>query len=420
MEPPTLSPTVIASPLKRKTLQALFGAAEAGLLLKHLRSPRKVWRALRQLAKSREQHFGEFSLKKVACVDGRYYRGYHVPGWPSAAHESHLVNFLNYSAPRPKGETILDMVLLAITKKCPLSCEHCFEWEELNRAEKLSLTDIKSMVAKFQDRHVNRIMLSGGEPMLRCKDILEVLESARPGTDFWILTSGFHVTLENARQLKDAGLTGLAISLDHFDPQAHNVFRGSPKSWDAAIGAAAIAHQVGLVVTLSLCVTKEFISAENLMAYARLAKQLGVTFIQLVEPRSVGHYSGKNVDLEPEHVAVLDRFYEQINFGDEYLDWPMVTYSGYQQRRVGCRGAGDRFLYVDTDGDIHACPFCQKKSGSALDCSDGSLDESIESVRERGCHKFKSSSSDVGTVGEGSPCDSHCGSECKSGCEHPA
>jgi MoaA/NifB/PqqE/SkfB family radical SAM enzyme len=290
-------------------------------------------------------------------------------------------------------DTTLDLVLLAITKKCPLSCDHCFEWEALNRAEKLSLADIQSMVAKFQARRVTRIQLSGGEPMLRWKDILEVLKSARAGTDFWILTSGFHVTRENARALKDAGLTGLSISLDHFDPNAHNVFRGSSKSWDAAIGAAVIAHEVGLAVTLSLCVTKEFISDDNLMAYARLAKQLGVSFIQLVEPRSVGHYSGKNVDLEPEHVAVLERFYEKLNLSDDYLDWPMIQYSGYQQRRLGCRGAGDRFLYVDTDGDMHACPFCQKKSGSALDCSDCSMDESIDKLRERGCHKFESSKS---------------------------
>ncbi len=385
---PTLPPTVVASPLKRRFLQALISLSEAGVLLKHYGSPRKAWEARRQLREIRAKFYDGFSLTKLARVGGRYYRGYNVPGWPSAAYNARMLSSLQRVA--PGHEPTLDMVLLAITKKCPLSCEHCFEWEALNKAEKLSLEDINFMVAKFQARGVTRVLLSGGEPMLRWKELLEVLQAARPGTDFWILTSGFHVTLENAQQLKAAGLTGLSISLDHFDPQAHNAFRGSPKAWDAAMQAAQIAHQVGLAVNLSLCPTKEFISAENLMSYARLGKQLGVSFIQFVEPRSVGHYSGKTVDLEPEHVAVLEKFYEKLNFTSDYLDWPLVMYSGYQQRRLGCGGAGKRFLYVDTDGDIHACPFCQHKSGSALSCSDSQLDESIDGVRERGCHKFHS------------------------------
>ena len=65
-----------------------------------------------------------------------------------------------------------------------------------------------------------------------------------------------------------------------------------------------------------------------------------------------------------------------------------MTYYGYHQRRLGCSGAADRFLYVDTDGDLHACPFCQKKSGSALA---GSIDEAMANVRTNGCQLFHTS-----------------------------
>ncbi|MFC7669857.1 radical SAM protein [Hymenobacter humi] len=242
-----------------------------------------------------------------------------------------------------------------------------------------------SLVATFQARHVSQIFFSGGEPMLRVNDLVAVVEAAQPGTDFWVITSGFNFTRENAGRLKQAGFTGVTISLDHHEPARHNAFRGSPDAYNNAVQAAAYASEVGLVVNLSLCATQEFTTEANLLAYARLARQLGVTFIQILEPRAVGHYAGKAVDLSPAQVALLEAFYVKLNFGPDYLDWPMVHYYGYHQRRMGCGGAADRFLYVDTDGDLHACPFCQKKSGSAL-C--GSLNDSLDALNTNGCHAF--------------------------------
>lgn len=386
---PTLPPTVLASPLKKKLLSGLFALVEAGLLLRFLRRPELVRRAFALLQKRRREYFGEFVPRKVACVAGRYYRGYHSPGWPSVAYTSYIGAAINRLVPFRAEANTLNMVFLAITKKCPLACEHCFEWEALNKKEALSLADIHALVARFQQKGVSQIFFSGGEPMLRVHDLLQVLPAARPGTDFWVITSGFNFTRENARKLKQVGLTGVSISLDHYLPEEHNRFRGSSKAFEHAIGAASYAQEAGLVVNLAVCVTREFTTAAHLFRYARLARQLGVAFIQLLEPRAVGHYAAQDVALSHTQTAVLDAFYELLNFSPAFHAWPLVTYYGYHQRRLGCSGAADRFLYVDTDGDLHACPFCQKKSGSAL-C--GSLDEGMDAVRTNGCQLFHPSS----------------------------
>lgn len=204
-----------------------------------------------------------------------------------------------------------------------------------------------------------------------------------------MITSGFNFTRKNAQKLKQVGLTGVSISLDHFLPEKHNAFRGSDMAFENAVRAATHAHEVGLVVNLAVCVTREFTMAANLLRYAQLARQLGVAFIQLLEPRAVEHYAAQDVALSETQLAVLDAFYETLNFAPAYHDWPMVTYYGYHQRRLGCSGGADRFLYVDTDGDLHAYPFCQKKSGSALT---GSLEESMAAVRTNGCQLFHPSS----------------------------
>ena len=115
-----------------------------------------------------------------------------------------MATALNRIVPFRPQQTTLNMVFLAITKKCPLACEHCFEWEALNQKRKLTLPDLHALVRTFQDQGDTQIFFSGGEPMLRVHDLLEVLPAARPGTDFWVITSGFNFTRQNAEKLKHA------------------------------------------------------------------------------------------------------------------------------------------------------------------------------------------------------------------------
>jgi len=77
-----------------------------------------------------------------------------------------------------------------------------------------------------------------------------------------------------------------------------------------------------------------------------------------------------------------------MNYNKQYRKYPILCYHGYYQRKVGCFGAGNRSLYVDTDGDLQACPFCRTKTGSALS---GELDRAIEDLMAAGCQRFEHS-----------------------------
>ena len=124
------------------------------------------------------------------------------------------------------------------------------------------------------------------------------------------------------------------------------------------------------------------------MAYARLAKQHGVAFIQILEPRMTGRYADQSVTLPDEQIDLLTAFYDRLNFDPAYRDWPIVSYPGYHQRTVGCPGAGDRFLYVDAAGAVHACPFCQEAHGNVLE---DDWDAAMDRLRRGGCHAFEGS-----------------------------
>ena len=182
---------------------------------------------------------------------------------------------------------------------------------------------------------------------------------SRTGDRFCTLTSGCNLTPEKARQLKKEGLTGVRISLDHWDKEKHNDFRGSEKSFEWAVNAAINCKKAGLVIGFSACVTKEFLTEENLKKYLILAKKMNAAFIFLLEPRVTGHFKGQDVTLSEDEVKVIESFYLNANSSIEFENYPVVIYPGYHERRIGCFGAGIRYLYIDSEGSVHSCPFCQ-------------------------------------------------------------
>lgn len=305
---------------------------------------------------------------KIVQVDTKYYFQLYVPGFPSKVFDEYMKGEFNRIVPFNRKSDALGYVFFAITKKCPLRCEHCLEWDNLNKKESLDLDDLKAVVRKFQQNGLAQFHLSGGEPLARIKDLEELIGTAAKQSEFYVLTSGFNFTVLNAKILKEAGLTGIVISLDHFDAEKHNSFRGLNNSFEQVKSAIKNSQQQNLVVALTICVTKAFISLENLIQYAEFAKNQKVVFVQLLEPKAVGHYKGLDVFLSKSELDILEQFYEMMSFNPRFKDYPIVIYHGYHQRRLGCMfGGGNRGLYIDSEGYVNACPFCHTKNFNIKD-----------------------------------------------------
>ena len=278
-------------------------------------------------------------------------------------------------------------MIFAITSRCPLQCRHCYEWDNLDAGEHLSPGDLGTIMEKIREQGIRHVQLSGGEPLVRFEDLLHLTNRYGRDMDLWILTSGFGLTAEKAEALSKAGLTGANISLDHWDPVQHNAFRNHQQSFYWAKEAAANCRRAGLAVSLSLCAARSFVTQENLERYLALSKEWQVDFIRILEPRPVGRFAGTEVSLGKAEEELLDSFYVTANSNQVRLRSPIVSYPGYYQRRTGCFGAGDRYLYIDSRGDFHACPFCLGNAGNALK---DSFETAIAAMKQQGCHAFSS------------------------------
>ena len=147
----------------------------------------------------------------------------------------------------------INYVRLSVTDRCDLRCVYCMS-EDMTfvpREQLLTLEEISRIGRIFVELGVNKIRISGGEPLTR-KNILQVFESLGPLQGLKDLTITTNATLlpRYAQSLKDSGVTRVNISLDTLDAERfRNITRiGDIEKTLAGIDAALDAgfHSVKL------------------------------------------------------------------------------------------------------------------------------------------------------------------------------
>lgn len=130
----------------------------------------------------------------------------------------------------------INYLRISLTDRCNLRCAYCMPLEGIKNKIKhddiLSLEEMYELIKVFVKLGVNKIRLTGGEPLAR-KGIIELIEkiSALEGVkDLTITTNGI-LLKEYAQSLKDAGLNRLNISLDTLKPDKYKeITRGGDLS----------------------------------------------------------------------------------------------------------------------------------------------------------------------------------------------
>lgn len=111
---------------------------------------------------------------------------------------------------------------ISVTDRCNLRCEYCMPEDEyawLSRSDLLSFDEIELLVGVFQRLGVDKIRLTGGEPLLR-RDLPALVTRLvrQPGIQEVALTTNAVLLADHADALARAGLSRLTVSLDTLQP----------------------------------------------------------------------------------------------------------------------------------------------------------------------------------------------------------
>jgi len=238
---------------------------------------------------------------------------------------------------------------ISITDRCNLRCTYCMPrriFDEnhgfLPRAELLSFEEIERLARLFIQLGVQKIRLTGGEPLLR-RNVERLIESlarlhTREGKPVEVaLTTNAVLLSQKAQSLRDAGLTRITVSLDGLTEKTFRRMSDSDVPVRIVLDGIAAAQHAGLAPVKVNMVVKRGANDHEIIPMAEHFRNSGIV-LRFIECMDVGCTNDWRMD----DVVTAREILEQIN-----SRYPIVQADpGYTGEVAG------RWRYADGSGEI--------------------------------------------------------------------
>ena len=172
---------------------------------------------------------------------------------------------------------------VSVTQRCNLQCIYCHAEGERSPEAEIPLEDILEVLRVAALLGIRSVKFTGGEPLIR-EDILEIVRAVPKGLESSMTTNA--ILLEGyARDLKDAGLSRINISLDSLDPACYRDITGHDRlsdvldGIDAALGAGLTPIKLNMVVLKGINEDE----VDSFIRYVRGNRNLILQLIELME-----------------------------------------------------------------------------------------------------------------------------------------
>ncbi len=278
-----------------------------------------------------------------------------------------------------------------ITLRCDLACRHCGSRAGRARPDELSTAEALDLVKQLAELGTKEVTLIGGEAYLR-EDWVEIARAVRSyGMELTMVTGGRAMTRERAREVKEAGVQSLSVSVDALE-EMHDQLRGVKGSWRAAMDAIANLRAEGVPVSANTQITRP--ALRQIEPLLELLIEAGVHSWQVSQTVPMGRAADEpELILEPfqviEVMPLIARAKRRLASVKKRL-WPGndIGYFGPYETLIrgtmprghmsSC-GAGRLTLGIEADGALKGCP-----SLPTSDYVGGNVrDDSVRDVWER-------------------------------------
>jgi cyclic pyranopterin phosphate synthase len=219
------------------------------------------------------------------------------------------------------GRAITDL-RVSVTDRCNYKCVYCRTGNEGAQYTELAIADYLRMVRRFVSLGVEKVRLTGGEPLLRHGLVEMVSELSKMHTAYMpdglrtdighpldiALTTNGHLLEGLAQPLKDAGLNRITVSMDAVDGETFAAITRVPRSFDRVMAGIRQATAVGLGPVKVNCVLLRGFNDSQVEQFAEFSRREGVIvrfieFMPLEEDRS----------WKPETVVPMDEVVARLN-----------------------------------------------------------------------------------------------------------
>lgn len=276
------------------------------------------------------------------------------------------------------GRTITDL-RISITDRCNYKCVYCRTGNEGALYGDLPFADYLHMSRVLTSMGIEKIRITGGEPLLRNGVISFVRELAKLRTvkgdplDLALTTNG-HLLAEMAKPLKDAGLNRVTVSMDAVDPDRFARITRVSNGYDNVLSGIRAARRAGLWPLKVNCVLMRGFNEDQIIPFGMFAREEGVIvrFIEFM-PLEEGRVWSPNT------VVTLEEIVSRMS---EYRSLIEIPHGRSETAR--------RYRFDDGIGEIGIIapvshPFCGHCSRIRI-TSDGKIRTCLFSVWDHDLH----------------------------------
>jgi cyclic pyranopterin phosphate synthase len=291
---------------------------------------------------------------------------------------------------------------ISVTDRCNFRCVYCMpkavfdnDYQYLPHTSLLSFEEITRLAKTFIAHGVEKIRLTGGEPLLR-KNIeklvamLAELKTVHGKPLDLTLTTNASLLARKAQSLKDAGLQRITVSLDALDNATFQRMNDVDFAVGDVLNGIDVAHQAGLGPIKINMVVKGGMNDQEILPMARHFKNTPY-ILRFIEYMDVGASNGWKMDEVVPSAEVVRRIHAEMplepvaaNYtGETAARWRYADGSG----EIGLISSVSQAFCSDcsrarlsTEGKLYTCLFATSGHDLRALLRDGRSDEEIGSV----------------------------------------
>ena len=192
---------------------------------------------------------------------------------------------------------------ISVTDRCNFRCTYCMPKEVFGRdfqflpsAQLLTFEEITRLSRVFIDRGVEKLRITGGEPLVR-RDLEKLIGmlAPLPGLQDLTLTTNGSLLAKKAQALKDAGLQRVTVSLDSLDDRVFRSMNDVDFPVERVLEGIEVARQVGLWPIKVNMVVKRGANDDSILPMSRFFHGTGI-ILRFIEYMDVGTTNGWRMD----------------------------------------------------------------------------------------------------------------------------
>jgi GTP 3',8-cyclase len=174
------------------------------------------------------------------------------------------------------GRAIVDL-RVSITDRCNYRCVYCRTGNDGAQYSELSLHEYLRLIRVFVSLGIEKVRLTGGEPLLRrdlaalIREIAQLRSTSGAPLDIAVTTNG-HLLAGQAQSLREAGLGRVTVSMDAVDPDVFARITRVPGSYDRVLAGIRAAQVAGLGPVKVNCVLLRGFNDDQIVPFIHFAR----------------------------------------------------------------------------------------------------------------------------------------------------